>query len=166
MTNNDVRLKGTKPLAIAVAASMLLVAAGAASAAPAAPAGSRLAPSVTTPAEATPVSAPIAPARTSPAETSPAEKGPLTNTAHLDFLMATVPLTPVAGHTTYKLDEIPSAQAPWTYADKKADGSYGRVGGGNLDPATGHWTQGAYNADDIARTAVVDLRHWKCASFR
>ena len=50
----------------------------------------------------------------------------------------------------------------WTYADKKADGSYARIGGGcYLDPATGHWTQGAYNADDIARTAVVYLRHWQ-----
>lgn len=148
MTNNDVRSKArTKPLAVVVAASMLLVGAGAASAAPAARAGSGLAPSATPLALAAPV--------------AKAETGPLTNTAHLDFLMDTVPLTPVAGHTTYKLAEIPSAEAPWTYADKKADGSYGRVGGGDLDPATGRWTQGAYNADDIARTAVVYLRHWK-----
>lgn len=145
MTNNDVRSKArTKPLAIAVAASMLLVGAGAASAAPAGRTGAGAAPSLTAPVPAAPV-----------------ESGPLTNTAHLDFLMETVPLAPVAGHTTYKLDEMPSAQAPWTYADKKADGSYGRVGGGDLDPATGHWTQGAYNADDIARTAVVYLRHWQ-----
>ena len=75
--------------------------------------------------------------------------------------MDTVPLSPVEGHTTYQLDRIPSAQAPWTYADKKADGSYARIGGGDLDPATGHWSQGAYNADDIARTAVVYLRHWQ-----
>ena len=75
--------------------------------------------------------------------------------------MDTVPLSPVEGHTTYQLDRIPSAQAPWTYADKNADGSYARIGGGDLDPATGHWTQGAYNADDIARTAVVYLRHWQ-----
>ncbi|ABK05266.1 hypothetical protein Arth_3891 [Arthrobacter sp. FB24] len=146
MTNNDVRSKArTKPLAIAVAASMLLVGAGAASAAPG-PA-TEAGPALTAPVPAGPG--------------APAERGPLTNTAHLDFLMDTVPLTPVAGHTTYKLDEMPSAQAPWTYADKEADGSYGRVGGGDLDPATGHWTQGAYNADDIARTAVVYLRHWQ-----
>jgi hypothetical protein len=135
MTNNDVRSKArTKPLAIAVAASMLLAGASAASAAPAV---------------------------TAQGPAVPAEAGALTNTAHLDFLLDTVPLTPVPGHTTYKLSEMPSAQAPWTYADKKADGSYGRVGGGDLDPATGHWTQGAYNADDIARTAVVYLRHWR-----
>jgi hypothetical protein len=135
MTNNDVRSKArTKPLAIAVAASMLLAGASAASAAPAV---------------------------TAQGPAVPAEAGALTNTAHLDFLLDTVPLTPVPGHTTYKLSEMPSAQAPWTYSDKKADGSYGRVGGGDLDPATGHWTQGAYNADDIARTAVVYLRHWR-----
>jgi hypothetical protein len=135
MTNNDVRSKArTKPLAIAVAASMLLAGASAASAAPAV---------------------------TAQGPAVPAEAGALTNTAHLEFLLDTVPLTPVPGHTTYKLSEMPSAQAPWTYADKKADGSYGRVGGGDLDPATGHWTQGAYNADDIARTAVVYLRHWR-----
>ena len=121
MTNNDVRSKArTKPLAIALAASMLLVGAGTASAAPAGRAGAGPAPSLTAAVPAAPV-----------------ESEPLTNTAHLDFLMETVPLAPVAGHTTYKLNEMPSAQAPWTYADKKEDGSYGRVGGGDLDPATG-----------------------------
>ncbi|MDV8148659.1 hypothetical protein [Arthrobacter sp. B10-11] len=136
--------KAARPVVAAAAVSMLAVSlqAGAVTAAPAAP-----------PSSASALTAPAAPVL--------ADGGSLTNTAHLDFLMETVPLTPVPGHTTYKLDEIPSAQAPWTYADKKADGSYGRVGGGNLDPATGHWTQGAYNADDIARTAVVYLRHWQ-----
>jgi hypothetical protein len=86
---------------------------------------------------------------------------PLTNLAHLNFLLDTVPLKKIDGHTTYKIDKQPTAQAPWTYADKKADGSYARIGGGSLDAATGHWSQGAYNADDIARTAVVYLRHWK-----
>ncbi|RJT87011.1 hypothetical protein D6T64_16340 [Cryobacterium melibiosiphilum] len=85
---------------------------------------------------------------------------PLTNLAHLDFLLDTVPLTAVPGHTTYRLAEHPDVLAPWTYADH-TDGVYTRVGGGDLDPATGHWTQGAYNADDIARTAVVYLRHWQ-----
>lgn len=86
---------------------------------------------------------------------------PLTNLSHLNFLLDSVPLKAVDGHTTYKINELPTSQAPWTYCDKKADGSYSRVGGGNLDAATGHWSQGAYNADDIARTAVVYLRHWK-----
>ena len=39
-------------------------------------------------------------------------------------------------------------------------GTFQRVGGGALDAATGYWGQGAYNADDIARAAVVYLRHW------
>jgi hypothetical protein len=90
-----------------------------------------------------------------------AASAPLTNLAHLDFLLGTVPLTAVEGHTTYGIDAAPTAQAPWTYADKKADGSYGRVGGGSFDPATGLWGQGAFNADDIARAAVVYLRHWQ-----
>ncbi len=96
-----------------------------------------------------------------PATTLSAPAGaPLTNLSHLNFLMDSVPLKPLAGHTTYQLAEHPTAQAPWTYADKTADG-YRRMGGGSLDPATGYWSQGAYNADDIARTAVVYLRHWQ-----
>lgn len=144
MTNNDVRSKlRPQPTALAVAVSMLLLGtgAGAATAAPAPPAAA----------------VGQEPAQPGPAAPAP----PLTNLGHLDFLMDTVPLAAVEGHTTYQLDQTPSAQAPWTYADKKADGSYARIGGGDLDPATGHWTQGAYNADDIARTAVVYLRHWQ-----
>jgi hypothetical protein len=49
----------------------------------------------------------------------------------------------------------------WTYADRQPDGSYRRIGGGTYDPATDTYGQGAYNADDIARAAVVYLRHWK-----
>ncbi len=131
----------TQVQAIAVTASVLLVGAGA-GAATAAPAPR--------PAAFAGQNSPAAP-----------DSGTLTNLGHLNFLMDTVPLKPVAGHTTYRLAEQPSAQAPWTYADKKADGSYARIGGGDLDPATGHWTQGAYNADDISRAAVVYLRHWQ-----
>ena len=144
MTNNDVRSTlRTKAPAAAVAVSMLLLGAGTATAAPA------------------PRAAPVHQQTAGAGLTAPAAADPLTNLGHLDFLMDTVPLAPVEGHTTYQLDRTPSAQAPWTYADKKADGSYARIGGGDLDPATGHWTQGAYNADDIARTAVVYLRHWQ-----
>jgi hypothetical protein len=140
MPNNDVRSTlRTKAPALAVAVAMLLLGAGAATAAPAARAGQ-------------------APAVLAPAATAGT---PLTNLAHLDFLMDVVPLKPVEGHTTYQLAEHPAAQAPWTYADRKPDGSYTRIGGGDLDPATGHWSQGAFNADDIARTAVVYLRHWQ-----
>lgn len=88
-------------------------------------------------------------------------QAPLTNLSHLNFLLDTVPLRAVDGHTSYQIGEHPTAQAPWTYAGKNADGSYTRVGGGTKDAATGRWSQGAFNADDIARTAVVYLRHWQ-----
>src|SRR5674476_14727 len=86
---------------------------------------------------------------------------PLTNLAHLNFLLDTVPLPTVVGHTTYKIDGHATALAPWTYADRSADGTFRRVGGGDLNPATGYYGQGAFNADDIARAAVVYLRHWR-----
>lgn len=100
-------------------------------------------------------------AAAAPAGRQPAGTAPLANTAHLDFLLADVPLAAVDGHTTWRIQERPTALAPWTYADGHADGSFTAVGGGAEDPATGYWSQGAYNADDIARTAVVYLRHWK-----
>lgn len=90
-----------------------------------------------------------------------ASQAPLANLSHLNFLLDTVPLHAVDGHTTYQIAEHPAAQAPWTYANKNTDGSYTRVGGGSKDPATGFWSQGAFNADDVARTAVVYLRHWQ-----
>jgi hypothetical protein len=91
----------------------------------------------------------------------PPSGAPLTNVAHLTFLLAPVPLLPVAGHTTYLMDKQPTAQAPWVYANWNGDGTYTRVGGGSLDPATGHYGQGAFDSDDIARAAVVYLRHWQ-----
>ena len=130
----------SKPVALAAALSMLLAGAGAGAGAGATAA---------------------APA-TSLVQGTPASTAPLTNLAHLNFLLDTVPLTAVEGHTTYRLDENPEVLAPWTYADNSSgDGRYTRVGGGSLDPVTGYWSQGAYNADDISRTAVVYLRHWQ-----
>ncbi|MFJ4176196.1 hypothetical protein [Microbacterium sp. NPDC089696] len=85
----------------------------------------------------------------------------LTNLAHLRFLLAEVPVAASATHTTYGIDVRPVVRAPWTYADTDGAGGYRPVGGGTRDAATGHWTQGAYNADDIARAAVVFLRDWK-----
>lgn len=85
---------------------------------------------------------------------------PLTNLAHLRWLLDSVPLQSSSTHTTYEIAARPSAQAPWTYADAQPAGGWRRVGGGSFDPATGHWSQGAYNADDIARAAVVFIRHW------
>lgn len=140
MTNIDVRSKlAYRPLAMAAGLAML-VGVGTATAAPAA--------------------APAAPV-------GPSASTPLTNTAHLDFLLDSVPLLPVAGHTTYQIHTQPTAQAPWVYADNKgvdpATGQYkyARVGGGDFDAATGHYGQGAFDSDDIARTAVVYLRHWQ-----
>ncbi|HZX06514.1 hypothetical protein [Kribbella sp.] len=84
--------------------------------------------------------------------------GRLSNLAHLDFLRT--PVTPPAapGHSTYGSGPL---GVLWTYAEHQADGSYRRVGGGTYDAATNTYGQGAYNADDIARAAVVYVRHWK-----
>ena len=91
-----------------------------------------------------------------------ADTAPLTNLAHLDFLLDDVTPAPgVAGHTTYRLAEEPTLVAPWTYADARPGGTFERVGGGGFNTETGYWNQGAYNADDIARAAVVYLRHWQ-----
>ena len=137
MTYKDVRSRLTsRPVALVAALSMLLVGVGTATAAAAAP---------------------VAPAVPS----GQSSRAPLTNLSHLNFLLDSVPLKPVEGHTTYQLNEMPTAQAPWVYANRNADGTYTRLGGGSLDPATGYFSQGAFDADDIARTAVVYLRHWQ-----
>ncbi len=87
--------------------------------------------------------------------------GTLANTAHLDFLLDQASPAGEPGHTTYRLAEEPALAFPWTYADARPGGAFERIGGGSLDPATGHWSQGAYNADDVSRAAVVYLRHWQ-----
>lgn len=91
-----------------------------------------------------------------------ASAAPLTTLDHLDFLLdEATPPADVPGHTTYRLAEEPTLLQPWTYADARDGGTFERVGGGPLDPATGDWGQGAYNADDTARAAVVYIRHWQ-----
>jgi len=95
------------------------------------------------------------------APTSSTGGQPLTNLAHLDWLGAQVSPPAQPGHTTYLLAEQPSINVLWTYAEPNADGSFRHVGGGHYDPATNTYGQGAFNADDIARAAVVYLRHWK-----
>ncbi|WJX98550.1 hypothetical protein [Curtobacterium sp. 458] len=108
-----------------------------------------------------------APAQATTPRTATAEAGassasrPVTNLDHLDFLLDDVPLPDVPGHSTYQQTQHPTATAPWVYADRNADGTYRRVGGGTLDPATGHWGQGAFDADDISRAAVVYVRDWQ-----
>src|SRR5215211_6474552 len=86
---------------------------------------------------------------------------PLTNLAHLDFLGHRVDPPEQAGHTTWRLASEPEVGVLWTYAERQPDGSYRRVGGGAYDPATNTWGQGAFNADDMTRAAVVYLRHWR-----
>jgi hypothetical protein len=88
-------------------------------------------------------------------------KAPLTNLAHLDWLGATVVPPEQPGHTTYLLAEQPAIGVLWTYADRQPDGAYKRIGGGTYDPATDTYGQGAFNADDVSRAAVVYLRHWR-----
>ena len=102
--------------------------------------------------------APVAEARPAP---QPGNR--LTNLAHLDFLLDSVPLLPgIDGHSTYHQGAEPTAQAPWVYANHNADGSYTRVGGGAVtDQAKGWYAQGAFDADDIARAAVVYLTDWR-----
>ena len=98
-----------------------------------------------------------APATAEPAAASAA----LTNLDHLDWLSVSVAPPAQEGHTTYRLAEEPEVGVLWTYAEPNGDGSYRPVGGGSYDEATDTWGQGAFNADDITRAAVVYLRHWQ-----
>lgn len=103
-------------------------------------------------------------AASTPAEArapQPRADGTLTNTAHLDFLLDQVSPAAVPGHTTYRLAAEPALTMPWTYADARDGGTFERIGGGPKDPVTGDYGQGAYNADDVSRAAVVYLRHWR-----
>ena len=85
----------------------------------------------------------------------------LTNLAHLNFLGARVAPPHQARHTTYRLGTRPKVGVLWTYSEPQPDGSYNRLGGGKYDAGTNTYGQGAYNADDMARAAVVYLRDWK-----
>ncbi len=87
--------------------------------------------------------------------------GALTNLDHLDWLSVPVSPPDQDGHTTYRLAEEPEIGTLWTYAEPNPDGSFRHVGGGSYDAATDTWSQGAFNADDVSRAAVVYLRHWQ-----
>lgn len=89
------------------------------------------------------------------------ETDDLTNLDHLDWLSVTVTPPAQEGHTTYRMEEEPGIGVLWTYAEPTADGSFRHVGGGSYDEATDTWGQGAFNADDVTRAAVVYLRHWQ-----
>jgi hypothetical protein len=92
---------------------------------------------------------------------STAAKPKLTNLRHLDFLGTEIRPPRQSGHETYQLDSEPAIGVLWTYAERQNDGSFRRVGGGVFDPATGHYGQGAFNTDDIARACVVYVRDWQ-----
>lgn len=106
---------------------------------------------------APPAGAPLAGAPTRAAVAA----DPLTNLDHIDFLGDTVTPPAQEGHTTYRLAEEPGVGVLWTYADARDGGTFERVGGGPYDAATDTWGQGAFNADDLTRAAVVYLRHWQ-----
>lgn len=84
---------------------------------------------------------------------------PLTNLSHLDFLTDILTPPEQEGHTTYR-PEAP-LRVLWTYAEPTDEGPYRWVGGGEYDPDTDTWSQGAYNTDDLTRAAVVYLRSWR-----
>ncbi len=88
-------------------------------------------------------------------------RAPLTNLAHLDFLGGRVAPPPQPGHTTYQVASDPRIGVLWVYATPDGHGSFTRVGGGTYDRRTRSYGQGAYDADDMARAAVVYLRHWR-----
>jgi hypothetical protein len=104
----------------------------------------------------------IAPAAAaSPRPRGPAAPAPLTNLAHLDFLTTSVVPPPQPGHTTYQLGSQLSVGVLWVYANYLAPGSYQVTGGGSYDAADNTYGQGAFDADDISRAAVVYLQDWK-----
>jgi hypothetical protein len=96
---------------------------------------------------------------TSPGAVAPS--APLTNLSHLDDLTTQVSPPAQPGHTTYRLDAEPGVGVLWTYAEPDGSGGWKLVGGGAYHPETDTWGQGAFNADDMARAAVVYLRHWR-----
>src|SRR5664280_3698618 len=136
MTRTDLRSKlMTRPVALVAGLSMFLAVGAVAAAVP----------------------APAAPG-------APPASAPLTNLHHLNFLLDTVPLLKVAGHTTYQQKTQPTALAPWVYANYNSYDNYTHVGGGaqTVQPSgVTYYSQGAFDADDIARTAVVYLRDWR-----
>ena len=106
--------------------------------------------------------APTAAAAPAIAVTTPnVESAPLTNLAHLEFLTEHVPVPDTPEHSTYRLTQEPRVGVLWVYADAQPDGSLEKVGGGVYDGK--NYGQGAYDADDIARAAVVYLRQWRAA---
>lgn len=94
--------------------------------------------------------------------------GRLTNLSHLDFLRDEVTPPAQGGHSTYGTADQPVGVL-WTYAEPdpgQPGDRYRRVGGGTYDAATDTWSQGAFNADDMARAAVVHVRQHRAHGDR
>ncbi|MDT0380032.1 hypothetical protein RM572_14810 [Streptomyces sp. DSM 42041] len=107
--------------------------------------------------------APAAVPEPRPAGSAAGRHDRLTNLAHLDFLRDSVTPPVQDGHSTYGPADEPIGVL-WTYAEPDPDhpdGPYRRIGGGAYDEKTGTWSQGAFNADDVSRAAVVHLRHYR-----
>ncbi len=114
-----------------------------------------------------PVAAAIARPRAAAAAARPAH-GRLTNLSHLDFLRDEVTPPAQPGHSTYGGGRQPLGVL-WTYAEPDPEhpgGPYRRLGGGSYDAAQNTWSQGAFNADDVARASVVYLRHHRAHGDR
>ncbi|MFT4186148.1 MAG: hypothetical protein QM613_02825 [Micrococcaceae bacterium] len=86
-------------------------------------------------------------------------ENPITNLNHLNSMLAEVPLTKNAQHTTYGITNNAKGQAIWVTSQHNDDGSYKNAGAGDLDGK--NWSQGAYRLDDIATAAIVYINHWK-----
>ena len=125
--------------------------------------GALVVPLLGSPALAAPAAGPGAEALAAQGAGPAPSPAPLTNLSHLNWLLDDVPLlSGVAGHSTYRQAADPTARAPWVYANHNADGSFTHVGGGGIsDASKGYYNQGAFDADDISRAAVVYLRDWK-----
>jgi hypothetical protein len=87
-------------------------------------------------------------------------QGPLTNFRHFDSLCTTVVPPLQKNHSTWRLDQDPQVGVIWTYAECENFDRYVVAGGGAWSPERNAYSQGAFNADDIARGAVLRLRHW------
>lgn len=113
-----------------------------------------------------PVASAAGPTTAALPSTAHAAPDDLTNLDHLDWLSVTVDPPQQANHTTYRLAQEPNIGVLWTYAEPNDDGSFRHVGGGAYDEGTNTWSQGAFNADDVTRAAVVYLRHWQATGSR